>query len=80
MGIDTIFSKKHVDIVTASKIEKAPLVSIDAISVTDKTEERVDVLVHDLPKNSYVDGLLGLSFLRNFNIYIDFKEGILEIE
>ena len=32
------------------------------------------------PAKSYVDGLLGLSFLRNFNLHIGFKEGYLELE
>ncbi|MBI4162178.1 MAG: hypothetical protein HY513_00715 [Candidatus Aenigmarchaeota archaeon] len=34
----------------------------------------------EIPPKSYIDGLLGLSFLRNFNINMNFKEGALEIE
>ena len=37
-------------------------------------------MIHDLPEISRVDGLLGLSYLRNFDLIIKFKEGILELE
>jgi len=40
----------------------------------------VKAIVHDLPAKSYVDGLLGLSFLRNFELNINFREGCLELK
>ncbi|MBW1717302.1 MAG: hypothetical protein JRJ77_16020 [Deltaproteobacteria bacterium] len=42
--------------------------------------EDVEVLCHDLPSEAKVDGLLGLNFLRNFNIAIMFKEDVIEID
>jgi len=42
--------------------------------------EGVAVVIHDLPTKSRVDGLLGLSFLRRFNIGLRFKDGFLEFE
>jgi hypothetical protein len=36
-------------------------------------------VVHDLPPKSRVDGLLGLSFLSNFNIHLLLRDGLLEI-
>jgi len=38
------------------------------------------VAFNNLPEKSYVDGLLGLSFLRSFKVCLDFREGVLEIE
>ena len=38
------------------------------------------VAFNDLPEKSYVDGLLGLSFLKRFRLYLDFQTGILELE
>jgi hypothetical protein len=32
------------------------------------------------PEKSYVDGLLGLSFLKRFKLSLDFRGGILELE
>ena len=80
LGLQPIFSKKRTDILTASGTEKAPLLTVDEVRFGEDAAENVEVLVHDLPEKSYVDGLLGLSFLRNFNVHLDFKEGILSIE
>ena len=45
-----------------------------------KKIENVTVMIHDLPETSRVDGLLGLSYLRNFDLSIKFKAGILALE
>ena len=80
LNLEPAFSEKRIDIITASGVEKAPLLNVDSVSFIDKTTNNIDVLIHDLPPKSYVDGLLGLSFLRNFNLHINFREGYLELE
>jgi len=65
---------------TASTVESIPLVIIPKITVLEKSVKSVSCLVKDLPPESGVDGLLGLSFLRHFSLNIDFKKGILEIK
>ena len=80
IGYDPAYSKKKVTIITASGVEKAPLIVVDRVSVLGKEARDVECVVHDLPEQSRVDGLLGLSFLRKFKICIDFKNGLLEIE
>lgn len=62
---------------TATSVESAPLVYIPKISVRDKSFRNVPCLVKDLPAESGVDGLLGLSFLRHFSLTIDFPRGTL---
>jgi hypothetical protein len=39
----------------------------------------LDVLCHDLPAESGIDGLLGLNFLRHFRLTIRFRKGIVEL-
>jgi len=39
----------------------------------------VEVLCHDLPPESGVDGLLGLSFLKHFKLTIRFRKGIIDL-
>ncbi|MBI2583178.1 MAG: retroviral-like aspartic protease family protein [Candidatus Aenigmarchaeota archaeon] len=73
-------SKERIETVTASGVEKVPLVNLEIVRVLDKEARTIRAIVHDLPSRSYVDGLLGLSFLKNFNLHINFKEGTLEIE
>lgn len=55
-------------------------VSLEAVRVAGKEAQNVNAIVHDLPSKSYVDGLLGLSFLRNFNLTLNFQEGFLEMQ
>lgn len=80
LGYEPSLSKRKVDIVTASGIEIAPLVSVKSISVLGKEAKDIDCVVHDLPQASRVDGLLGLSFLKNFVIWLDFSQGIFRID
>lgn len=68
LGYEPALSQRRVDIITASGIQKAPLVTLNSISVLGKEARNVDCVVHDLPQASRVDGLLGLSFIRNFPI------------
>ena len=80
LGLKPELSKEKVDIITASGVEKVPLVVLSSVSVLGKRASNVKAVIHDLPPKSYVDGLLGLSFLKNFNIHLNFKDGLLEIE
>ncbi|MBU2461581.1 retroviral-like aspartic protease family protein [bacterium] len=79
LGIKPELSRERVEIITASGVEKAPLVTLKSVTVFSKEAKEVKAVVHDLPPRSYVDGLLGLSFLKNFKFCIDFKEGVLDL-
>jgi predicted aspartyl protease len=78
-GYDPATSATRVAITTASTIEKAPLITLRRVRVLGVEAKQVEVVVHDLPPKSRVDGLLGLSFLRHFNIHLLFRDGVLEI-
>jgi len=72
-------SRERIEIVTASGVERAPLITLESVRVAGLEARRVKALVHDLPPRSFVDGLLGLSFLRNFRFCLDFQRGLLEL-
>lgn len=80
LGYEPELSKERINMITASGVEKAPLITLKAVDVLGKRAENIKAIVHDLPQESYVDGLLGLSFLKNFKVCLDFREGVLEIE
>ena len=80
LGYEPAYSKRKVDITTASGTEKAPLITVKRVSVLGKEVRDVACVVHDLPETSRVDGLLGLSFLKKFKLYLDFQAGIPELE
>lgn len=80
LGLEPEISKERTEMITASGIEKVPIVYLEKVNVAGKEIENIKTIVHDLPAKSYVDGLLGLSFLKNFDVHLNFKEGFLEIE
>ena len=80
LGLKPEVSERRIDIITASGVESVPLVNLKSIRLLDKKVSNIDVVIHDLPPKSYVDGLLGLSFLRNFNLHLNFREGYFELE
>jgi aspartyl protease family protein len=80
LGDDPTLSRRRVSIVTASTTEIVPLITIKSMVALGRKVDHVDVACHDLPPKSRVDGLLGLSFLKNFDIDLCFKKGILEIK
>jgi clan AA aspartic protease (TIGR02281 family) len=72
--------KRILQITTATTVETVPQVTIPEVKVIGKSVRNVEGIVKDLPSESHVDGLLGLSFLKNFKITIDFKKGLLSLE
>ncbi len=72
--------KKTIRTTTATTTETVPKVIVPEISVLGKKVKNVEAIVKDLPPESHVDGLLGLSFLKHFKISIDFKKGFLSLE
>ena len=79
LGLEPELSKERIEIITASGVEKAPLVTVKSMITLGKRIEGVDVVVHDLPPKSYVDGLLGLKSLVELELKVDFNEGTLEV-
>jgi len=79
LGLKPEISEERIETVTASGTEIVPLVILESVKVLGNEAKNVKAIVHDLPAKSYVDGLLGLSFLKNFNLSLNFRDGILEI-
>lgn len=73
--------KKTIQTTTATTVETVPEVIIPEMSVLGKSTRNIKAIVKDLPPEAPVDGLLGLlSFLRNFRIEIDFRQGLFILE
>jgi predicted aspartyl protease len=66
-------------IVTGSGIEYAPRTTVRSATAIGQKVTSIDVLCHDLPSESGVDGLLGLNFLRHFKLTIRFRKGIIDL-
>jgi len=70
---------KRQRIVTGSGIEYAPCIPVRSATAIGQKVTHLEVLCHDLPAESRVDGLLGLNFLRNFKLTIRPRRGIIEL-
>jgi predicted aspartyl protease len=66
-------------IVTGSGIEYAPRTTVRSATAIGQKVTNLDVLCHDLPAESGVDGLLDLSFLKHFKLTIRFRKGIIDL-
>lgn len=78
IGYDPSKAKKRIELVTASGIEIAPQLTIQRVTSLGQTIRNLEVVCHDLPAQSPVKGLLGLNFLRNFNVHLNFLQRSLE--
>lgn len=79
LGLEPELCKERMEIITASGVEKVPLVTLKSMVVLGKRIEKAEVVIHDLPPKSYVDGLLGVKSLVDLKLKIDFEKGILEV-
>ena len=66
-------------IVTASGIEYAPRITVRSATAIGRKVTRLEVLCHDIPAESGVDGLLGLNFLRHFKLTLRPRKGVIEL-
>jgi len=80
LGYDPASVKKRVRLVTASGFELAPQVSLDRFHCLGQEIRDLSVVCHDLPLDHYVDGLLGMDFLRQFDFAIRPKQEVIEID
>lgn len=79
LGYDPATVRERVSITTASGVERAPLLSLERVNVLGEEVPNVEAICHDLPPQSAMDGLLGLSFLRHFDTDLHFLSRKLDI-
>lgn len=70
---------KKFEIITGSGCEEVLAVAIPHFATLGKELKDFEVLIHDLPKGSYFDGVLGLDFLQKFSLKVDFKKGYIDL-
>jgi predicted aspartyl protease len=73
--LDQIYD--FISIVTGSRVESVKQLTIHSIRALDHVIENLPAICHDLPEESGLDGLLGLNFLRYFDVEIRYSESSL---
>ena len=79
LGYKPALSREYTPVNTANGQIHVPIISVESMIVLGKKVRKCEMLIHDLPETSRVDGLIGLSFLKHFKLTIDFIEGMLEL-
>ena len=79
IGIDPSKTTRHIEITTANGIILTPIVRIPSFMCFGVEVKNLDVICHNLPPESVVEGLLGLNFLTQAKVVINFAKNIIEI-
>ena len=79
LGYDLANPKGEIGLLTASGTASAKIITVRELTAIGETVENIDVLCHNLPGNSEIKGLLGLNFLKHFDVNISFSTGIIEL-
>lgn len=72
VGLAPHATKQTIEIMTASGIELAPWIRVNALRFLGVTVRRLPVIAHALPPTSPVEGLLGLNALMHFPPFREF--------
>jgi predicted aspartyl protease len=79
LGFDPDSATEQWQIITGNGSAVAPRITIDSIEALGVTQTNFTVLAHTLPAGVGVDGVLGLDFLRDHVLTIDFPNGTITL-
>jgi predicted aspartyl protease len=79
IGYDPSLTPDRVEVTTGSGVVYAPRLEVSRIKALGQERAYFPVLAHTLPPSAGVDGLLGLDFLREQALNIDFRYGRLSL-
>ncbi len=79
VGINPAKSKRQIDVTTGSGVILTPVVSVPIFRSLGQEVRNLEVICHDLPSEGIVDGLLGLNFLKHFNLHLKFLDGTMDV-
>ena len=66
-----------ISVATASGVVEAPMIELDSVETLGARSDHVRAICLDMPAGLRFRGLLGMSFLRNFDIDLHLRSGAL---
>lgn len=75
IGYDPAATADRIRVTTGSGVEFAARLAVNRLESLGITRTKFPVVCHTLPPSAGVDGLLGLDFLRQCRLVIDFRKG-----
>lgn len=79
IGCDPASYPARHQLTTAGGVSFVPLVTVTRLLGMGHVRRDFPVVAHSLPQSSSAHALLGLDFLRNQNLLVDFRAGWLEL-
>ncbi len=74
IGRDPSCSRRRIEITMGSGIEYVSLITVPKFRAFGIEIKNMEVICHNLPTPSPVEGLLGLNFLKKAKLIIDFSQ------
>ena len=78
-GYDPSLVPDRVQVTTGSGVEYAPRIPVERIRALGQERLRFPVLAHTLPPSAHIDGLLGLDYMREQQLTIDFRQNTVSL-
>ena len=78
IGCNPLSSSRRIEITTGSAIEYVPIIMVPKFRAFGIEVKKLQVICHNLPTQSPVEGLIGLDFLKKARLIIDFSENIIK--
>lgn len=75
LGYDPSASKNRLNITTGAGLVSVPRLTVMRLKALGQERTNFPVLAHNFPPTATVDGLLGLDFIRDLTLTIDFRTG-----
>ena len=83
LGYNLSNAKQGPPSITASGVVLSKIITLSRLFAIGEVAENIDVSIQQFPEeltNLNIHGLLGLDFLRHFNVNICFSSGFIEIQ
>ena len=79
VGYDASLAPDRIEVTTGSGVEYAPRLAVSRIAVLGHEQTNFPVLAHTLPPSANIDGLLGLDYMRDRVLAIDFRRAAISL-
>jgi len=76
LGLDPATAHRHIPVITASAVEYVPLLRVPIFRCVGLALRNLEVACHDLPAESAVEGLLGLTVLHRLAPFQQFQHAL----
>ena len=80
IGYDPDSLLKTVNFTTGSGVESAARVTVERVEALGQERLNFAVIAHTLPASASIDGVLGLDFLRDRTLTLDFRRGEISLD